>query len=1502
VSRLGTTRTLNPGSKKRLIGQVKRLLEDRPGCSSMAESATLFEVFSPSRVAPFLERHGFNGNRAFDLLTGHDLLDVGTQVQFWEQLKKEKPAVVGLSPPCTLFSSLQRCGRKNTSPASEALRTIRYRRACQMVKFAMKVAMYQLENGKYFYFEHPWSATSWPLPCIQAVLRKPQVSLAQIDLCAYGLRSPRNLPMKKGTGIMHNMPALQKFLEKQCPRDHQHDRIEGSINGVACSRWAQHYPAGLCKALSSGIQDQILIEQCLVTKQTDVDPNDFVIQRLGRQLGASSEPEQDDIVCLPCCRCCHEVQDSGSEGECSDLDSDSLSDSETDRELDELLHGQADEFCLVGTTDPAGPGPHLPGDRVQSLHNLVQKVHEQLGHPHSQRFIRILQLGGASPEAIAVAKDLNCSTCARLKRPGPQKRTAMPPPQEFNQIVGIDLFFIFAPDNSKFLPVLSVVDWGTLFHQCAILKNKTAECVRRAYRRLWLRPFGPPRKLVSDLGREFTAAAFTNRIVSDGTMHEFTSAESPWQNARTERHGGIVKTLIAKCRVDENPEDLQDLEEIVTQCVVAKNKLMNNSGFSPFQRVFGFQPNTIGALISDGDRPPDISVLSKIEGGDAAMIKSSNMRCAAAKAFAEMDASTRLRRGALSGHRPVKDLYLGQLVYFWRAHGDIRALKAEHVDHHWHGPATVVNHHGSRVWVSYGGTILLCSPEQIRAASEEEELAWEYVPDDLRQAFHELHGPAPTYLDLTQSGGPIEGDASDPIQVDPDHGNGRVGPPEEPVVQDVVVQDASSERDAEPEVIADPMEHSPEIESDVIPRPGESFSQTLSRSLATDPQVHQNQRMDGWYKPIRSVRTRQRFDHLGNPVEIPKRGPYQEHEGSEEALWVYGEHDPDDQILQEFLDDWGHCFPMSSEDPKVELVCLSQQQIAKRKEVNFRRLNSTQRKRFEAAMRKEWDNVNQPHSTKVLSLVRSREIRSDPALRGRIVKTRWVLTEKETETDLETDAKARIVIQGFGDPDIGEIEVSSPTLGRETLPVLLQCIASFGWVLHIGDVKGAFMQSRKLNRPNGPIYAELPSHWPVSDISREQLVEVCVAWYGLNDGPVEFYRSLDDHFVNHLGFRRSKLDPCLYFCFSGDRCSGVVGVTVDDMCFGGTDDFHQTMKDVQQRFVFGKLRTGQGRFCGRDLTQAEDKSISVDQAYYAQRLELIDIPKDRKKDKGSRLNPEERTILREKCGALNWLQGISRPDLSGGCSLLQSSFGEPTVSDLVEANRLLSEARKHADLGFKILPIEPSVLRFGATADSAWANNRDASSQMGYLVFATDTSMDAGQRAPFSPLIWKSHKQKRKVPSTLAAESIAASEALGSLDWVRALFEELTNPNFSLREWESHVSQRPALLLTDCKSVFDSLNQQWTSGSRCDKRTSIDLAIIRDTLSRDLSKIRWIDTRYQLVDCFTKNTASPDFLRQTLRSGTYIIVEESQALALKEKRRKCAVSTPPAATTSAGYP
>ena len=55
----------------------------------------------------------------------------------------------------------------------------------------------------------------------------------------------------------------------------------------------------------------------------------------------------------------------------------------------------------------------------------------------------------------------------------------------------------------------------------------------------------------------------------------------------------------------------------------------------------------------------------------------------------------------------------------------------------------------------------------------------------------------------------------------------------------------------------------------------------------------------------------------------------------------------------------------------------------------------------------------------------------------------------------------------------------------------------------------------------------------------------------------------------------------------------------------------------------------------------------------------------------------------------------------------------------------------------------------------------------------------------------------------------------------------------------------------------------------------MDLAIIRDALSRDLSKVRWIDTRMQLVDAFTKNSACPDLLRHVMITSTYFIQERA---------------------------
>ena len=102
--------------------------------------------------------------------------------------------------------------------------------------------------------------------------------------------------------------------------------------------------------------------------------------------------------------------------------------------------------------DPNRPKTHLPGSSIRKLENLVQRAHEQLGHPGVDKFVRILRLGGASDEAIRIARELEFSTCQRTKTPSAPWKSAMPPSADFNQTIGIDLFFVDNHDRTKKVP------------------------------------------------------------------------------------------------------------------------------------------------------------------------------------------------------------------------------------------------------------------------------------------------------------------------------------------------------------------------------------------------------------------------------------------------------------------------------------------------------------------------------------------------------------------------------------------------------------------------------------------------------------------------------------------------------------------------------------------------------------------------------------------------------------------------------------------------------------------------------------------------------------------------------------------------------------------------------------------------------------------------------------------------------------------------------------------
>ena len=75
--------------------------------------------------------------------------------------------------------------------------------------------------------------------------------------------------------------------------------------------------------------------------------------------------------------------------------------------------------------------------------------------------------------------------------------------------------------------------------------------------------------------------------------------------------------------------------------------------------------------------------------------------------------------------------------------------------------------------------------------------------------------------------------------------------------------------------------------------------------------------------------------------------------------------------------------------------------------------------------------------------------------------TRWARNWKSDESKPSVRrTKARLIIKGFTDPDLLDIESHSPTPIREGLKTVLQSVCSHGPKLQFGDVQQAFNTER----------------------------------------------------------------------------------------------------------------------------------------------------------------------------------------------------------------------------------------------------------------------------------------------------------------------------------------------------------------------------------------------------------------------------------------------------------
>ncbi|CAK9011962.1 Retrovirus-related Pol polyprotein from transposon RE2 (Retro element 2) (AtRE2) [Includes: Protease RE2 [Durusdinium trenchii] len=594
-------------------------------------------------------------------------------------------------------------------------------------------------------------------------------------------------------------------------------------------------------------------------------------------------------------------------------------------------------------------------------------------------------------------------------------------------------------------------------------------------------------------------------------------------------------------------------------------------------------------------------------------------------------------------------------------------------------------------------------------------------------------------------------------------------------------------------------------------------------------------------------------------------------------------------------------------------------------EVNLKTESAQDLEEWKQADLSEWNKVTQS-GAKVLGLEESQRIRRELQEQGkgdRILPTKIARRYKPGEQPGEpATKKSRLCIRGDLDPDILELERFAPTLNTVNFNITLQVAANENMTATVGDLKNAFCQSQPLCRPNGPLYFQQPKEGVIG-LRPDQIAQIVAGCYGLVDAPLHWRKSLTED-LKALGYEMSALDPCIMKLYdkSRRRLLGAIAIEVDDLFTVGHQEHHEKMKQPRTKYTFGKyvaLREEKDgcAFNGRRIRQLPDGGYLVDmQKFIEERLRPVDLEKGRKSQKKEPATPEEVSMARATCGALNWLSREGRPDASGPSSLMASKLSKLTVEDLVQLNQVVDNLKEHAAMSLKIQPLKK--MRMSVVTDASFANN-GFHSQGGHLVLAHERELRDGLPARANIIAWRSGKLQRVVNSTLAAETQSLSRGLAELMWVMVLAQELQDGTFNVKKWRDRLENeelmvmssersentlKEALAVVDAKSLYDHLSKDTLGGQ--DRRTAIEIQIVRQDLKQVQGCVKWVHHLAMPADGLTKVSGSNKALYELIQSGMYSVrpaeeemenrakaQEEGQTnsqlrrIGIKEKGRNC---------------
>ena len=322
----------------------------------------------------------------------------------------------------------------------------------------------------------------------------------------------------------------------------------------------------------------------------------------------------------------------------------------------------------------------------KEIKQTIRKLHVQFNHAAGQRLIKLLKDAGLDdPMVIKETMNIenNCEVCKRYKKTPARPVVTFPLAREFNEVIQADLK-TYLKDKVYFL---HIIDHATRFSAASVIYSKKKEVVLREFFRIWIAIFGYPHKLLVDNGGEFVNEDIINMCENLNINMKTTPAESAWSNGLCEKYNGVIGEAVKKVQ-----EEVKcSVEVALAWCVNAKNSLHTVHGFSPYQMVFGRNPNLPFAL---NNKPPALEGIASSE-----IIRSNlNALHKSRQEFIRMESCDKVRRALKARIRTHSNIeYLAGDQVYYKRDGEDR----------WRGPAKVICQEGSKVLLKTVGKTLI---------------------------------------------------------------------------------------------------------------------------------------------------------------------------------------------------------------------------------------------------------------------------------------------------------------------------------------------------------------------------------------------------------------------------------------------------------------------------------------------------------------------------------------------------------------------------------------------------------------------------------------------------------------------------------------------------------------------------------------------------------------------------------------------------------------------------